>query len=149
MMIDNSWIFSKVEKSTSDINMKLLFFWYGSINSFICLCCGYIGIFLTGLFLTLLFYESSRLCFMLCLSKNIFKFLSCNITFCTSPPQLLFYFFHCVKCCIFLLFPGAHLFEKWLTPWKAQIVLGGGNILLIKIEIKCPIGQNLEIMTFR
>ena len=34
-------------------------------------------------------------------------------------------------------------------PWKAQIVLWVGKILLIKIEIKCPAGQNLEIMTFR
>ena len=25
-----------------------------------------------------------------------------------------------------------HLLEKWFTPWKAQIVLGGRNILLIK-----------------
>ena len=25
----------------------------------------------------------------------------------------------------------------------------GGNILLVKIKIKCPTGQNLEIMTFR
>ena len=42
-----------------------------------------------------------------------------------------------------------HLFEKWVTPWKAQIVLEDGNILLIKIKIKCPAGQNLEIMPFR
>ena len=42
-----------------------------------------------------------------------------------------------------------HLFEKWLTPCKVQIVLGSGNILLIKIKIKCLTGQNLEIMTFR
>ena len=34
-----------------------------------------------------------------------------------------------------------HLFEKWLTPCL--------NILFIKIKIKYPIGQNLEIMTFR
>ena len=42
-----------------------------------------------------------------------------------------------------------YLLEKLLTPWEAQIVLGGGDILLIKIKIKCPVGQNLEIMTFR
>ena len=47
-----------------------------------------------------------------------------------------------------------HLFEKWLNPWKGQIILGGGrgedgNILLMKIITKCPAGQNLEIMTFR
>ena len=42
-----------------------------------------------------------------------------------------------------------YLFEKWLTPWKAQIVLRGGDILLIKIKIRFPAGQNLEIMTFR
>ena len=40
-----------------------------------------------------------------------------------------------------------YLLEKLLTPWKAQIVLGGGNIL-IKIKIKCSAGQKLEIMTF-
>ena len=45
--------------------------------------------------------------------------------------------------------PPPHMFEKWLTPWKAQIVLVDGNILFIKIEIKCLAGQNLEIMTFR
>ena len=32
-------------------------------------------------------------------------------------------------------------------PWKAQIVLVGGNILLIKI--KCSATQYLEIMIFR
>ena len=42
-----------------------------------------------------------------------------------------------------------HLFEKWLNLGKAQIVLGDGNILLIKIKIKWPAGKNLEIMTFR
>ena len=43
-----------------------------------------------------------------------------------------------------------HLFEKWLTPYKAQIVLWVGNILFIKNKIKCPpAGQNLKIMTFR
>ena len=42
-----------------------------------------------------------------------------------------------------------YLFEKWLTPWKAQIDLGGGDILLTKIKIKCPAGQNLEITIFR
>ena len=42
-----------------------------------------------------------------------------------------------------------NLFQKCLTPWKTQIVLGLGNIFLIKIKIKCPAGQNLEIMTFR
>ena len=40
-----------------------------------------------------------------------------------------------------------HLFKKWLTPWEAQIVLVGGNILLIKI--KCSAAQYLEIMIFR
>ena len=35
------------------------------------------------------------------------------------------------------------------TIWKAQIVLRGGNALLMKIKIKCPTGQNLDIMTFR
>ena len=40
------------------------------------------------------------------------------------------------------------MFEKWLSSWKAQIVLGFGNILLIKIKIKCSTGQNLEIITF-
>ena len=40
-----------------------------------------------------------------------------------------------------------HLPEKWLTTWGAQIVLGGGNILLAKL--KCPARKNLEIMTFR
>ena len=34
-----------------------------------------------------------------------------------------------------------------MTPCKAQIVLEGGNILFIRIKIKCPTGQNLEIMT--
>ena len=42
-----------------------------------------------------------------------------------------------------------HSYEKWLTPWKTQVVLEGGNILFIKIKIKCPTWQNLEIMTFR
>ena len=42
-----------------------------------------------------------------------------------------------------------HSFEKWLTPCKAQIVLGSGNILFIKIKIKCSTGQNVEIMAFR
>ena len=32
---------------------------------------------------------------------------------------------------------------------KAQIVLGSGNFFYIKIEIKYPAGQNLEIITFR
>ena len=27
--------------------------------------------------------------------------------------------------------------------------MGGGNILFIKFKVKCPAGQNLEIMTFR
>ena len=48
-----------------------------------------------------------------------------------------------------------HLFEKWLTAWKSFFFFfffgggggGGGDILLIKIKIKCPAGQNLE-MTF-
>ena len=40
------------------------------------------------------------------------------------------------------------MFEKWLSSWKAQIVLGFGNILLIKIKIKCSTGQNLEIIIF-
>ena len=35
------------------------------------------------------------------------------------------------------------------TIWKAQIVLRGGNALLMKIKIKCPTGQNLDIMTFK
>ena len=26
--------------------------------------------------------------------------------------------------------------------------MGGGNILVIKIKIKCPVGQKLEIITF-
>ena len=39
--------------------------------------------------------------------------------------------------------------EKWLTPCKAETVLGGGNTLFIKIEIKCPAVQNLEIKTFK
>ena len=35
------------------------------------------------------------------------------------------------------------------TIWKVQIVLRGGNALLMKIKIKCPTGQNLDIMTFK
>ena len=42
-----------------------------------------------------------------------------------------------------------HLFEKWINPWKDQIILRGGNILLMKTKTKCPAGQNLEIMTVR
>ena len=33
--------------------------------------------------------------------------------------------------------------------WENSNSSGGGNILLIKIKIKWPAGQNLEIMTFR
>ena len=32
---------------------------------------------------------------------------------------------------------------------KLKQLCGGGNILYLKIKIKCPAGQNLEIMTFR
>ena len=42
-----------------------------------------------------------------------------------------------------------HSFEKWLTPYNAQVVLGGDNSLFIKIKSKCPAGENLEIITFR
>ena len=34
-------------------------------------------------------------------------------------------------------------------PLQRSNSSGGGNILFIKIKIKCPAGQNLEIMTFR
>ena len=34
-------------------------------------------------------------------------------------------------------------------PWESSNSSSGGNILLIKIKIKRPAGQNLEIMTFR
>ena len=34
-------------------------------------------------------------------------------------------------------------------PLESSNSSGGGNILLIKTKIKCPGGQNLEIMTFR
>ena len=37
----------------------------------------------------------------------------------------------------------------YLPPCKAQIVLWSGNTLFVKIKIKYPAGQNLEIMTFR
>ena len=33
-------------------------------------------------------------------------------------------------------------------PWESSN-FWGCNILIIKIKIKCPAGQNLEIMTFR
>ena len=40
------------------------------------------------------------------------------------------------------------MFEKWLTPWKAQTVVGGVEIFFLwKLKLSCPAGQNLEIMT--
>ena len=45
---------------------------------------------------------------------------------------------------------GSAFVWEMTCPWKrAQLVLVGRNTLFIKIKIKCPAGQNLEILTFR
>ena len=44
-------------------------------------------------------------------------------------------------------------YKLWMSPCLRNDLpfrnLWGGNILLLKITIKCPAGQNLEIMIFR
>ena len=44
-------------------------------------------------------------------------------------------------------------YKLWISPCLRNDLpfrnLWGGNILLLKITIKCPAGQNLEIMIFR
>ena len=45
---------------------------------------------------------------------------------------------HQIQCWLHINCGRTHV---WENPWKVQIFQGVGNVLLIKIKIKCPTGQ--------